>query len=108
MNSGGEVRIIALGFSASFDSVSHEILFCKLIQLFIDGPFLYILTKFLSNRVQKVVVNGHSCRNRNVVSGVQLVSVLILYTHDIWYGLENRLVAYVDGATLIAVYHLRL
>ena len=29
--------------------------------------------------------------------------LFILYTHDMWFGLENMLVAYADDATLLAV-----
>ena len=44
----------------------------------------------------------------NVVSGVSQGSILgpllfILYAHDMWFGLENLLVAYADDAILIAV-----
>ena len=29
--------------------------------------------------------------------------LFILYTHDMWFGLENMLVAYADDAPLLAV-----
>ena len=69
---------------------------------------LSILTEFLTNRVQRVVADGHYSAWRNVISGVPQGSVLgpllfILYTHDMWFGLENMLVAYADDATLLAV-----
>ena len=54
-----------------------------------------------------MVVDGHSSEWRNVISGVPQGSVLgpllfILYTHDMWFGLENKLVAYADDATILA------
>ena len=63
---------------------------------------------FLTDRKQRVVVDGHYGEWRSVISGVPQGSVLgpllfILYTHDMWIGLENQLVAYADDATLIAV-----
>ena len=54
-----------------------------------------------------MVVYGQYSDYRNVISGVPQGSVLgpllfILYTHDMWFGLENKLVAYADDATLFA------
>ena len=58
--------------------------------------------------MQKVVADGHYSTCRNAISGVPLGSVLgplhfILYTHDMWFGTENMLLAYADDATLLAV-----
>ena len=100
--------MVGLDFSAAFDRVNHKALIFKLKQLGIGGQFLNILIEFLSNRTQRVVVDGQCSESRNVISGVPQGSVLgpllfILYTHDMWFGLENLLVAYADDATLIAV-----
>ena len=103
-----EVHTVGLNFSAAFDRVNHEALVFKLRQLGLGGAFLSILIEFLTGRVQRVVVDGQYSAWRNVVSGVPQGSVLgpllfILYTHDMWFGLENMLVAYADDATLLAV-----
>ena len=99
--------MVGLDFSAAFDRVNHKALIFKLRQLGVGGPFLSILTEFLSNRLQRVVVDGRFNDYRGVVSGVPQGSVLgpllfILYTHDMWFGLENMLVSYADDATLLA------
>ena len=104
---GHEVRLIGLDFSAAFDRVNHEALIFKLRQLGVGGPFLNIIIEFLTNRKQRVVVDGKHSNYRNVISGVPQGSVLgpllfILYTHDMWFDLENKLVAYADDATLFA------
>ena len=108
LDTGSEARLIGLDFSAAFDRVNHQALIYKLKQLGIGGPFLNILTEFLTDRKQRVVVDGHHGEWRNVVSGVPQGSVLgpllfILFTQDMWVGLENQLVAYADDATLLAV-----
>ena len=108
LDSGYEMRMVGLDFSAAFDRVNHEALIFKLKQLGIGGSFLNILIEFLTNRKQRVVVDGQHSDWRNVISGVPQGSVLgpllfILYTHDMWFGLENKLVAYADDATLYSV-----
>ena len=108
LDSGCEVRMVGLDFSAAFDRVNHEALIYKLRQLGVGGPFLGILIEFLTDRLQRVVVDGHYSEWRKVISGVPQGSVLgpllfILYTHDMWFGLENVLVTYADDATLLAV-----
>ena len=100
--------MVGRDFGAAFDSVNHEALIFKLHQLGIGGSFLNILIEFLSNRKQRVVVDGLYGEWNNVFSGVPKGSVLgplvfILYTHDMWSALENLLVAYADNATLNAV-----
>ena len=69
---------------------------------------LSILTQFLSDRSQHVMVYG--CRSKlvNVVSGVPQGSVLgpllfLLYTSELFSILKNKLIGYADDSTLIAV-----
>ena len=69
---------------------------------------LSILTQFLSDRSQHVMVDG--CRSKlvDVVSGVPQGSVLgrllfLLYTSELFSVLENKLFGYANDSTLIAV-----
>ena len=59
-----------IDFSAAFDRVNHLGILYKLCSVGIGGSVLSILTQFLSNRSQLVMVDG--CRSKlvNVVSGV--------------------------------------
>ena len=107
LDCGSKVCMVSLDFSAAFDRVNHKALIFKLRQLGVGGPFLGILTEFLSNRLQRVVVDGQFNDHRGVVSCVPQGSVLgpllfILYTNDMWFGLENVLASYADDATLLA------
>ena len=100
--------MVGLDFSAAFDRVNHNALIYKLRQLSIGGSFLNTLMDFLTDRKQRVDVDGHYGEWRSVISGVPQGSVFgpllfIMYTHDMWIGLENQLVAYADDATLIVV-----
>ena len=98
---------MGLDFSAAFNHVNHEALTFKLRQLGVGAPFLSILTEILSNRLQRVVVDGQFNEYRNVISAVPQGNVLgpllsILYTHNMWFRLENMLVSYAGDATLLA------
>ena len=65
-----------IDFSAAFDRVNHLGILYKLCSVGIRGSGLSILTEFLSNRSEQVMVDG--CRSKlvNVVSGVPPGSVL--------------------------------
>ena len=108
LESGQEDRIVQIDFSAAFDRVNLLGILNKLCSVGIGGSVLSILTKFLSNRSQHVMVDG--CRSRlvNVVSGVPHGNVLgplffLLYTSELFSILENKLIGYADDSTLMAV-----
>ena len=68
-----------IDFSAASDRANHLGILYKLCSVGIGGYVLSILTQFLSNRSQQVMVDG--CRSIlvNVVSGVPQGSVLARY-----------------------------
>ena len=70
------MHTVDLDFSAAVDCVNHKALIFKLRQLDVGGPFLSILTEFLSNRLQRVVVDGQFNEYRNVILDVLQGSVL--------------------------------
>ena len=73
---GQEARILLIHFSAEFDRVNNLGILYKLCSVGIGGSVLSILTQFLSNRSQQVMVDG--CRSKlvNVISGVPQGCVL--------------------------------
>ena len=97
-----------IDFTAAFDRVNHLSILYKLCSVGIGSSVLSILTQFLSNRSQHIMVDG--CQNKliNVVSGVPQSSVLgplllLMYTLELFSILENKLIGYADDFTLIAV-----
>ena len=58
LESGQEARIVQINFSAAFDRVNHQGILYKPCSLGIGGSVLSILTQFLSNRSQQVMVDG--------------------------------------------------
>ena len=70
LESEQEASIVHFDFSAAFDRVNHQGIFYRLCSVGIGGSVLSILTQFLSNRSQHIMVVG--CRSKlvDVVSGV--------------------------------------
>ena len=104
---GTESYIVQLDFSATFDRVSHSGLLFKLKSIFVGGSELSFCREFLSNRRQRVVVDGATSEWISIVSGVPQGSVLgplpfILYTIEMFELVEN-IYAYADDSTLLAV-----
>ena len=65
-----EARIVQIDFGEAFDRVNHQGILFKLCSVGVGGSVLSVLTQFLSNRSQYVVMDG--CRSKlvNVVSGL--------------------------------------
>ena len=76
LEGGQEPRIVQIDFSAAFDRVNPQGILYRLCTVGIGRSVLSILTQFLSNRSQHVIVAG--CRSKlvDVVSGVPQGSVL--------------------------------
>ena len=97
-----------LDFSAAFDRVNSLGILYRLCSVGIGGSVLSVLTQFLSNRSQHVMVDG--CRSKlvDVVSGVPQGSVFgpllfLMYTLEFYSILENKLIGYADHSTLMVV-----
>ena len=108
LESGQEARIVQIDFSAAIDKVNHLGIHYKLCSLGVGGSVLPILTQFLSNRSQHVMVDGCWSKLVNVVAGVPRGSVLgpllhLLCTSELFSILENKLIGYADDSTLMAV-----
>ena len=105
---GQEATIVQIDFSAAFDRINHQGIVFKLYSVGVGISVLSVLTQFLSNRSQYVVVDGCCSKRVKVVSGVPQGSVFrpqlfLLYTAELFSIAENKLYGYADDSTLVAV-----
>ena len=79
LKSGKEARILQINFSAVFDRVNYQGILYNLCSLSILGSVLSMLTQFLSNRSQHVIVDTCTSKLVNAVSGLPQGSVWARY-----------------------------
>ena len=118
LDQGFGIDVIFLDYSKAFDSVPHHRLISKLSALGVRGNLSLWLSNFLSNRFQRVVLNGHLSSWAQVVSGVPQGSVLgpllfILYVNDIPDLIKCNVRMFADDTKIYSVIrsfddHLRL
>ena len=106
LDRGGELALVQIDFSAAFDRVNHRGLVSKLREAGVSGMILKVFQTFLSSRTQRVKVDGVCSSSIDVVSGVPQSSVLgpllfLLYIADLSGLLQNVLLGYADGSTLL-------
>ena len=102
-----EVRAIFLDISKAFDKVWHAGLLHKLKQNGINGSLYHLMGDYLSNRKQRVVLNGIESEWEDVLSGVPQGSVLgpllfLIYINDLSDGIYSRMRLFADDSSLFA------
>ena len=103
-----EVRSIYLDMSKAFDKVWHEGLLHKLEQNGIDGKLLVFFKSYLSDRRQRVVLNGQASEWAPILSGVPQGSVLgpllfLVYINDLECGIKSQIKFFADDTSLYSV-----
>ncbi len=103
-----EVRSVFLDMSKAFDKVWHEGLLFKLKQNGIKGKLLNILKSYLSDRKQRVLINGSESDWGEIGSGVPQGSVLgpllfLIYINDLENGIKSQIKFFADDTSLFSV-----
>ena len=94
--------------SKAFDKVWHEGLIFKLKQNGIDGKLLNLFKNYLSNRKQRVVLNGIESNWGEIKAGVPQGSVLgpllfLVYINDLEEGIKSNVKFFADDTSLFSI-----
>ena len=105
-----EVRSVYLDISEAFDKVLHEGLLFKLKQNGIEGNLLVLLKNYLSNRKQRVVINGAASEWGETEAGVPQGYVLgpllfLIYINDLENGTKSQIKFFADDTSLFSIVH---
>ena len=103
-----EVRSVFLDMSKAFDKVGHERLLFKLQQNGVTGNLLKLLENYLSNREQRVALNGQFSEWGPIMSGVPQGSVLgpllfLVYINDLENGIKSNIKFFADDTSLFSI-----
>ena len=94
--------------SKAFDRVWHEGLLFKLKRLGLSGKFNGLINSFLSNRRQRVILNGQSSKWSPIKAGVPQGSILgplffLVYINDLPKGLFCNAKLFTDDTSIFSV-----
>jgi len=103
-----DVRSVFLDMSKAFDKVWHEGLLFKLKQNGINGKLIILLEDYLSNRKQRVVLNGSDSSWGMIEAGVPQGSVLgpllfLIYINDLENGIKSHVKFFADDTSLFSI-----
>ena len=103
-----EVRSVFVDISKAFDQAWHEGVLYKLNSMGISGELYNLLENYLSNRFQRVLLNGQASSWRPVVAGVPRGSILgplffLIYINDLPNKLKSNAKLFGDDTSLFTI-----
>lgn len=106
IDSGASVHAAVLDFSKAFDLVPHHLLITKMIKHNISPVIIKWVSSFLSDRLQRVVIDGERSGEIQVTSGVPQGSVLgpalfTLFINDIVNSISHSDIRLFADDTLV-------
>src|SRR5271170_3442091 len=105
LDNGEESGLVFLDFSKAFDTVPHHLLIKKLKSYGLQPDITKLISSFLSDRTQKVVVDGWTSDPVQVSSGVPQGSVIgpllfILYINDLPDKIKSKCRLFADDSLI--------
>ena len=105
-----EVRAVFLDIAKAFDKVWHKGLICKFQQNGVSGSLLSLMENYLSNRKQRVVLNGSESNFYPIEAGVPQGSVLgpllfLIYINDLEKNIKSEVNFFADDTMLFSIVH---
>ena len=102
-----DTRDTFLDVSKAFDKVWHQGLIFKLKAYGVKGNFLKLLENYLTDRQQRVVLNGRTSSWQNIYVGVSQGSVLgpllfLIYINNLPDGLTSMCKIFADDTSLFS------
>ena len=100
-----ETRAVFLDISKAFDKVWHDGLIFKLKSNGISGNLLQFLENYVSNRYQRVTLNGSESSWRSISAGVPQGSVLgpllfLVYINDLTENIKSQMRLFADDSSI--------
>ena len=101
VDEGSPVDVIYLDFQKAFDKVPHQRLILKLKSLGMENSIINWIEQWLTDRKQKVVVDGEVSSWKSVLSGVPQGSVLglilfLVYINDLEEGVTGSILKFAE------------
>ena len=103
-----EVRRGFLDMSKAFDKVWHSGLIFKLTRNGIDGKLLSLMSNYLMDRMQRVVINGFLSEWGSMEASGPQGSVLgpllfLIYINDLEEGIKSQVKFFADDTSLFSI-----
>ena len=106
LEQGEDICMVFLDVSKAFDRVYHEGLLFKLASFGISGSLLRWFKSYLSNRKQRVIINGQESDWQHTTAGVPQGSILgpllfLVFVNDIVDNLKTTPFIFADDTSLM-------